>query len=147
MDSSFGSMKILRSGSESAASDTSDRTKEYTLPLAVMRLRFVREPVLAGFTYAKFWLPLTIQNSLSPHVKSRICSCLGRTMRVVKRTFAFTAITSFSLYETTLAVCGGGLWGVAVHAHSAKPRNAEIKVRVRLFMNWSLRVVRGRERS
>lgn len=68
IDSSFGSTKILRSGSESALSDTSVRTKEYTLPLAVIRLRLVREPAFAGFTYAKFWLPLMIQNSLSPQV-------------------------------------------------------------------------------
>src|SRR5258708_15775139 len=98
-----------------------------------MRLRLVREPALAGFTYAKFWLPLTIQNSLSPHVKSRICSSLGRTMSVVKRIFAFTGITSLSLEETTFAVCDGTDGGGAALAPAAKPTKLNITIRFRLF--------------
>src|SRR5712692_5164234 len=63
--------------------------------------------------YAKFWDPFTTQNSLSPHVKSRICSFFGNTIRVVKRTLVFTFTTSFSPYWTTLA------WGLISGASGA----------------------------
>ena len=38
---------------------------------------------LGGLDVGDILVPLTTQNSLSPQVKSRICSSLGRTMSVV----------------------------------------------------------------
>src|SRR5579863_9642017 len=74
-------------------------------PLAVTRLRFVLAPALAGFTYARFWVPETTQKSLSPQTKSRISSVSGRMMSVVNRTLAFTRTTACASYATSRVVC------------------------------------------
>ena len=49
-------------------------------------------------------MPLTIQKSLSPTVKSRISSFAGNTMSVVKRTLARMGTMSVWEYFTTRAL-------------------------------------------
>src|SRR5580704_15699244 len=55
--------------------------------------------------YARFWPPETIQNSLSPQTKSRICSPSGRMTIVVNRSLACSGTTDCGVYVTSRADC------------------------------------------
>src|SRR4029077_11438131 len=68
------------------------RRNEYTMPLAVTRLRLVEAPSLAGFTWAMFCAALMTQKSLSPQTTSRISSPSGNTIIVVYRRRVWSGI-------------------------------------------------------